>query len=91
MPAIPQDRIAREDATSGVGRRMVVRCLAEGCDHAALLDQRRYFASARDWPREGPSTRFRCLCGSRQAEVRYTRHEDAEEGAIHPAALALWF
>lgn len=70
---------------------MVVRCLAQGCGHAALIDQRRYFSSPRDWPREGPSTRFRCLCGGRQATVRYTRNADAGEGPIHPAALSLWF
>ena len=70
---------------------MVVRCLAAGCDHAALIDQRRYFSNTHDWPAEGVSTRFRCVCGSRQARVQYTRHGEAGEGPIHPAALALWF
>lgn len=70
---------------------MVVRCLAKGCGHASLIDPRRYFAGPRDWPREGVFGRFRCVCGGRQARMAYKRHEDAAEGPIHPAVLALWF
>ncbi len=86
-----EPKMAREDIAPPVGRRMIVRCLAKTCGHAALIDQRRYFPDARDWPREGASNRFRCVCGSRQATVAYTRDAYAAEGTIHPAALALWF
>lgn len=83
--------MAREDIPPPVGRRMVVRCSIEGCGNAALIDQRRYFTNPRDWPREGASTRFRCVCGGRQATVSYTRDAYAKEGTIDPASLALWF
>lgn len=86
-----EPQMAREDIAPPVGRRLVVRCLASNCGHAALIDQRRYFSNARDWPRAGVSSRFRCLCGSRQASVSYTNDAYAAEGPIHFAALALWF
>jgi hypothetical protein len=75
LPPVPPERTPQPDVdvretpcragdlAPPVGRRMVVRCPAEGCDHAALIDQRRYFSHLRDWPREGVSTRFRCICG----------------------------
>ncbi len=91
MSMFAKPRVAREDLAPPVGRRMIVRCLAKGCDHAALIDQRRYFSQPRDWPPEGPSNRFRCLCGSRQARVTYTRHCHASDGPLSPVALALWF
>lgn len=91
MSLFSKPRMAREDIPPPVGRRMVVRCLAGGCKNASLIDQRRYFDNPRDWPREGSSTRFRCVCGSRQASVSYTRHVRAKEGTIDPASLALWF
>ncbi len=83
----------REDlpVVGGRGPALIVRCAAPNCSHAAILDPRRLFASRRDWPREGPSTRFRCVCGSRQANVEVTRRSDWQEGPIGRETLALWY
>ena len=84
-------RPAREDVAPAVGKRLIVRCDRQGCTHAALIDPRKVFSSRAQWPAQGRSGRFRCVCGSRESLVSWTSHADAAEGPIHPAALALWF
>lgn len=91
MPDPNAHKPAREDVPPPIGRRMIVRCLRRGCGHAALVDQRKVFGEARDWPRAGRSERFRCICGGREADVQYTAHAHATEGPLSPQALALWF
>lgn len=91
MSAFAKSGQPREDIPPPIGRRMVIRCLSPGCEHAALMDQRQIFGSRAEWPRSGRSHRFRCVCGGREADVQYTRHAHAREGVISPAALALWF
>jgi hypothetical protein len=68
---------------------MIVRCLVDGCGHAALIDRHRYFTDPRDWSREGPSIRFRRACRTRQAPVEYTRYGDAREDPLSRAAPGL--
>lgn len=91
MQAIEEQRVAREDAAPATGKRIVVRCDRQGCDHAALIDPRKLFSSHTQWPAQGRSGRFRCVCGSRESLVSYTAHAEATDGVLHPAALALWF
>lgn len=91
MPNPNAPRVAREDIAPSVGRRLIVRCDLPNCDHAAIIDPRKVFGSARDWPVKGRSGRFRCVCGSRQSRVDYTSNADASDGPISSAALALWF
>ncbi|RZI98477.1 MAG: hypothetical protein EON90_13295 [Brevundimonas sp.] len=91
MAGYEEARIAREDIAPPVGRRMIVRCERPGCGHAALVDQRRVFGHPREWPRAGRCHRFRCICGSRESQIDYTRDAYAPEGPIHPDALKLWF
>lgn len=91
MPDFNAPRIAREDVAPSVGRRLIVRCDQSTCDHAAIIDPRKVFGSARDWPAPGHSERFRCICGSRQSRVDYTSNADVREGPIDRASLALWF
>ena len=91
MQAIEEQRVAREDAAPAVGKRIVVRCDRQGCGHAALIDPRKVFSSRTQWPAQGRSGRFRCVCGSRESLVFYTAHAESSEGVLHPAALALWF
>ena len=81
----------REDIVPEVGRRLVVRCDAAKCDHAALLDPKPLFGSPRHWPPTGSSYRFRCQCGHRVSRVSYTHNADQAEGPISSAALKLWF
>lgn len=95
-PAIPipqaeLHRVAREDVVPVVGRRLLVRCAQPNCDHAAVIDPRKVFGSARDWPSRGRSERFRCVCGSRQSLIDYTSNADVRDGPIDAASLALWF
>jgi hypothetical protein len=82
--------IAREDIVTPGGRRLIVQCTMVGCNHAVLMDQRKVFGSAKDWPREGHSTRFRCQCGSRQTKLRYTRNEALSDGPISNSIINLW-
>lgn len=87
----PNRRRAREDIPPEHGSRMNVQCDRPECGRAVLLDPRPIFGSARFWPVAGRSSRFRCQCGSRVANVSYTRNSSQVEGLIPPAALALWF
>ena len=91
MPDQNAPRIGREDIAPAVGRRLVVRCDRPNCGHAAIIDPRKVFGGGRDWPSEGRSRRFRCVCGSRESKVSYTNNADASDGPIGSAALALWF
>lgn len=91
MPDPNAPRVAREDVVPSVGRRLIVRCDQPNCDRAAVIDPRKVFGSARDWPVRGRSERFRCLCGSRQSRVDYTSNADVRDGPIDAASLALWF
>lgn len=70
---------------------MIVQCDRPECGRAVLMDPRPLFGSARSWPVAGRSSRFRCQCGSRVANVSYTLNSAQTEGVIPPAALALWF
>lgn len=87
----PNQRRAREDIAPEHGRRMMVQCDRPKCGRAVLMDPRPLFGSTRSWPVEGRSSRFRCLCGSRVANVSYTRNSAQTDGLISPDALALWF
>jgi hypothetical protein len=91
VPQAEPHRIAREDVVPVVGRRLIVRCDQPNCAHAAIIDPRRVFGSARDWPGRGRSKRFRCVCGSRRSLIDYTSNADARDGPIEVASLALWF
>ncbi len=91
MPDPNRPSIAREDVVPEHGRRMVVQCDRPECGRAVLMDPRPLFGSTRSWPVAGRSSRFRCQCGSRIANVSYTRNSAQNEGPISPAALALWF
>lgn len=95
-PAIPipqaeRHRVAREDVVPVVGRRLIVRCDQPHCGHAAIIDPRKVFGSARDWPGRGPSERFRWVCGSRRSLVDYTSNSDVRDGPIDAASVVLWF
>ena len=91
MPDPNAPKLAREDAVPRFGRRMIVRCDRPGCDHAVLMDPRPLFGPQRAWPTEGRSSRFRCRCGHREAQVAYTRNASQEDGPISPGAIGLWF
>lgn len=91
MPDPNAPRVAREDVPPSIGRRLIVRCDRPGCDHAAIIDPRKVFGSAREWPVRGRSARFRCICGSRESRVDYTHNADVRDGPIDRASLALWF
>ncbi|RZJ47397.1 MAG: hypothetical protein EON87_00755 [Brevundimonas sp.] len=82
---------AREDLPNVGGPGLVVRCAMPGCAHAAVLDPRPLFGAPRHWPAEGASSRFRCICGGRQATVSHTRRSVDRYGPIDRAALALWY
>ncbi|MBA4804327.1 MAG: hypothetical protein H2038_06730 [Brevundimonas sp.] len=53
-------------------RLLLVRCLAPGCFHEALLDAKVLFPAG-DRPPPGRSDRFRCRCGARRAMLEYVR------------------
>ena len=53
-------------------RLLLVRCLAPGCFHEAVLDALALFPGG-DRPPPGRSDRFRCLCGARRATLEYLR------------------
>lgn len=91
MPRSDDRRIAREDLPSEGGPGLIVRCAMPGCDHAAVLDPRRLFGGRRNWPVEGASNRFRCVCGGRQAAVQHTSRAVDRYGPIDRASLALWY
>lgn len=91
VPRAERHRVSREDVVPVVGRRLIVRCAQPNCDHAAVIDPRKVFGSARDWPGRGRSERFRCVCGSRQSLIDYTSNADVRDGPIDAASLALWF
>lgn len=91
MPDPNAPRVAREEVAPSVGRRLIVRCDQPHCARAAVIDPRKVFGSARDWPLKGRSERFRCVCGSRQSRVDYTSNADVRDGPIDQASLALWF
>jgi hypothetical protein len=91
MPDPDAAHVAREDVAPAIGKRLVVRCEQPNCDHAAIIDPRKVFGSARDWPVRGRSERFRCICGSRASRVDYTNNADVRDGPIDRASLALWF
>lgn len=91
MSRVDDRRIPREDLPPTGGPGLIVRCAMPGCTHAALLDPRILFGARRDWPVAGPTTRFRCLCGGRQATVGLARRPVERYGAIDRASLALWY
>ncbi len=70
--------------------RLVVRCMSPGCEHAALMDPRPIFGSRRDWPQEGHSTRFRCVCGGRESSVSYTANTAQANGTVSADVIRLW-
>ncbi|RYG11251.1 MAG: hypothetical protein EON96_15515 [Caulobacteraceae bacterium] len=70
--------------------RLIVRCLSPGCANAALMDPRPIFGVRRDWPLEGRSNRFRCVCGGREAEVSYTANTAQANGPVSPDTIRLW-
>jgi hypothetical protein len=70
--------------------RLVVRCMSPGCEHAALMDPRPIFGSRRDWPQEGHSTRFRCVCGGRESAVSYTANTAQANGPVTADVIRLW-
>lgn len=84
-------RQAREDIPSPGGPGLIVKCDAPGCGRAAVLDPRPLFGGRRDWPSEGPSTRFRCSCGGRQATIQHTLRTVENYGPVDRASLALWY
>lgn len=84
-------RPPREHIVPAVGRRLIVRCDQPNCGRAAIIDPRKQFGSARDWPVRGTSERFRCACGSRRSRIDYTHNADVQDGPIDRASLALWF
>ena len=86
-----EPRVPREHIVPAVGRRLIVRCDQPNCDRAAIIDPRKVFGSAKDWPVRGASDRFRCLCGSRRSLIDYTHNADVQDGPIDRASLALWF
>jgi len=90
-PHAQHPRPPREHIAPAVGRRLIVRCDQPNCHRAAIIDPRKVFGSARDWPVRGTSARFRCLCGSRRSRVDYTHNADVQDGPIDRASLALWF
>ena len=70
--------------------RLVVRCLAPNCAHAAVIDPRTIFGSRREWPAEGRSQRFRCACGGRESMVSYTANTDQANGPVSQDIIRLW-
>lgn len=84
-------RPAREDLPQEGGPALIIRCAMPGCRHAALLDPRPLFGSRRNWPAPGASSRFRCVCGGRQATVTHTPRTVDRYGSIDEASLRLWF
>ena len=91
MGRLDDRRIPREDLPPDGGPGLIVRCALPGCSHAAVLDPRRLFGPKRDWPADGPTTRFRCLCGGRQAIVSRAGRPVDRYGPIDRASLALWY
>jgi hypothetical protein len=85
-----RSRRGPQEFEAGRGRRMVVQCLAPGCGHGRLMDPRPLFGAGRQWPPEGPSYRFRCVCGSRASQVRYTTNVSLSDGPISAQAISLW-
>lgn len=85
------DQLVREIMEPARSRRLLVQCDRPACARAVLLDPREIFGSSSAWPAEGRSSRFRCLCGSREAQIRYTRNASQSEGPVCEAALSLWF
>lgn len=84
-------RPAREDLPPDGGPALIVRCAMPGCGHAAVLDPRPLFGARRHWPAGGASSRFRCVCGGRQAMVTHTTRTVDRYGPIDAASLRLWF
>ncbi|WP_309629109.1 hypothetical protein [Brevundimonas sp.] len=72
------------------GARLVVACVARGCERAALMDPRPLFGARRFWPLAGRSERFRCACGSRETRISYTANTAQKNGPVSPAAMRLW-
>ena len=91
MARADERRVAREDLPVEGGPGLIVRCAMPGCAHAAVLDPRPLFGGRRNWPAEGASTRFRCVCGGRQAMVQHTGRSVDRYGPIDTASLALWY
>jgi len=54
------------------------------------MDPRPVFGGRRNWPQEGRSTRFRCVCGGRESEVSYTANTAQADGPISLDAIRLW-
>lgn len=86
----PADNRPREDRPPSCGARLVVRCDAPGCGHAALIDPRPIFGPRSAWPVAGRSERFRCRCGSRETMIAYTINTAQREGPMSPDAIRLW-
>lgn len=83
--------MAREDiAPDGLGLRLVVHCDRPGCDHTVVIDPRPLFGRRREWPHEGRTERFRCQCGSRVANVSYTRNDCLPSGPVSRQVISLW-
>jgi hypothetical protein len=82
-------RVPREDVVPAGGRRLVVKCERAGCGRGALLDPRKIFGEARNWPKVGRSSRFRCTCGCRDSQIRYTNNTAQAEGPLSAGAM-LW-
>ncbi len=70
--------------------RLIIRCLAPRCTHAALMDPRPVFGSRSNWPAAGRSHRFRCVCGGRESEVSYTANTALSNGPISQDVIRLW-
>ena len=73
-----------------VGARLIVACVARGCERAALMDPRPLFGARRFWPVAGRSGRFRCACGSRETRISYTVNTAQQDGPISAEAIRLW-
>lgn len=70
--------------------RLVVQCTLPGCSNAALIDPRSIFGVRRDWPPEGRSARFRCVCGGRESKVSYTANTNQANGPVSEDTIRLW-
>jgi hypothetical protein len=82
--------VPRDIRQPRVGARLIVACVARGCERAALMDPRPLFGARRLWPVAGRSGRFRCACGSRETRLSYTVNTAQEDGPISSEAIRLW-
>jgi hypothetical protein len=82
--------VPRDIRQPRVGARLIVACVARGCERAALMDPRPLFGARRLWPVAGRSDRFRCACGSRETRLSYTVNTAQEDGPISSEAIRLW-